>query len=251
MDWVASTQFVRWPQAGAPVSPATWFRELRVFAKCLVSPPPHPRNAARGHGEPVLLVPAFLSPDVSTAALRKFLRRQGFAPEPWGCGVNFGPTTGALTRLRVGIRASSERHGRKVSVIGISLGGTLAREAAKECVDCIERLVTVASPVNPPVITPLAPIAQLASLFWDSDMKLAAARVAEPPPVPVTAIVSLTDGVIDWRACIPQTSAQTEIVTVCGSHMTLGSNPEVMRVIAARLAGCQNSAGWEGPPGTV
>lgn len=243
MDWVASQEFVRWPQAGAPVSAVTWLRELRVFARCLVSPPPFPDDAARGHGEHVLLVPAFLSPDISTAALRKFLARQGFSPEPWGCGINFGPTTQALERLRSKIRVSSERHGRKVSVVGISLGGTLARAAARECADCIERLVTIASPVNAPVITPLAPIAQLASLFWDAEMKREAARVADPPPIPVTAVVSLTDGVIDWRACMPRPSAQTDVVTVCGGHMTLGSNPEVLRVIAARLAGCQNSAG--------
>jgi pimeloyl-ACP methyl ester carboxylesterase len=209
----------------------------------MVTPPPFPKNAARGQGEPVLLVPAFLSPDVSTAAIRKFLLQQGFAPEPWGCGINFGPTPGALSNLRACICASAERHGRKISVVGISLGGTLAREASKRCSNCVERLITVASPVNLPVITPLAPLAKLASLFWDADMKRAAARVAELPPIPVTAIFSQSDGIVDWRACVPLPSVQTEVVALSGDHMTMGSNPEVLRVIAARLAGGQNSAG--------
>jgi surfactin synthase thioesterase subunit len=130
-----------------------------------------------------------------------------------------------------------------VSIVGISLGGTLAREVAKRCTDCVERLITVASPVNLPVITPLAPLAKLASLFWEADMKLAVAHVAEPPPIPVTAIVSRSDGIVDWRACVPRPSAQTEVVALSGDHMTMGSNPDVLRVIAARLAGDQNSAG--------
>jgi pimeloyl-ACP methyl ester carboxylesterase len=243
MDSATSGEFVLWPRAGAPVSASTWLRELRGFARCLAAPPPFPENAARGQGEPVLLVPAFLSPDLSTAALRKFLRQQGFAPEPSGCGINFGPTPRALSSLRACIRASAERHGRKVSVVGISLGGTLAREAAKKCACCVERLITVASPVNLPVVTPLAPLARIASLFWDADMKLAAASVAEPPPIPVTAIISLSDGVVDWRACMPRPGVQTEVVTLSGDHMTMGSNPEVLRAIAAKLAGNQNSAG--------
>lgn len=243
MSSTASRELVIWPKAGAPVSVATWWRELRGFARSLVSPPPFPEDAARGHGEPVLVVPAFLSPDVSTAAIRKFLSRQGFAPEPWGCGVNFGPTPNVLARLRACIRASAERHRCKVSIVGVSLGGTLAREAVKRTSDCVDRLITIASPVNLPVITPLAPLAQAASYFWDVDMKLAFESVAEPPPTPVTAIISPSDGIVDWRACVPRPSAQTEIVPVWGDHMTLGSNPEVLFIIAERLAARQNSAG--------
>jgi pimeloyl-ACP methyl ester carboxylesterase len=243
VDLAASSDFVLWPEAGAPVSTATWLRELKGFAKCLAVPPPFPENAAQGHDEPVLLVPAFLSPDLSTAVLRRFLRRQGFVPEPWGCGINFGPTPNALANLRACIRASAERHGRKVSVVGISLGGTLAREAAKRDPDCIEQLITVASPVNLPVITPLAPLARLASLFWDANMKGAAARVAEPPPIPLIAIFSPNDGILDWHACLPRPSRQTEIVALSGDHMTMASNPEVLRVIAARLAVRQNNVG--------
>ena len=243
MDSAASHALVLWPQPGAPVSTATWLRELKAFARCLAAPPSFPDDAARGNGEPVLLVPAFLSPDLSTAAIRKFLLRQGFAPEPWGCGVNFGPTPNTLANLHRSIRSSAERHGRKVSVVGISLGGTLAREAAKRSADCIARLITVASPVNFPVVTPLAPLARVASLFWEADVKKRAASVAEPPPVPLTAIVSLSDGIVDWQACVPRPSVQADVVALSGDHMTMGSNPEVLRVIAARLAGYQNSAG--------
>src|SRR5436305_9567257 len=104
MHSVTSREFVLWPPSGAPVSAVTWLRELKGFTGNLAVPPSFPQDAARGHGEPVVLVPAFLSPDLSTLAIREFLRRQGFIPEPWGCGVNFGPTPKALTKLRACIR---------------------------------------------------------------------------------------------------------------------------------------------------
>ena len=49
--------------------------------------------------------------------------------------------------------------------------------------------------------------------------------IAEPPPVPVTAIFSRDDGVIDWRASVPAPSEMVEVVEVSGPHMTVCSNP--------------------------
>jgi hypothetical protein len=61
--------------------------------------------------------------------------------------------------------------------------------------------------------------------------------IAEPPPVPVTAIVSRDDGVIDWRASVPAPSPLLEVVEVTGAHMTICSNMQVQKIVADRLAG--------------
>jgi alpha-beta hydrolase superfamily lysophospholipase len=167
--------------------------------------------------------------------LRAFLAHQGFEPECWECGVNFGPVRGAAVRLDRRVRETAERHGRKVSLVGISLGGTLAREAAKRCQDCVARVVTLASPINTPVTTPLAPIARLAATFWDSGSKMDFEHIAEAPPVPLTAIVSRTDGVVDWRACVPQPAPGVETVLITGAHMTIAANEQALRIVAARL----------------
>jgi pimeloyl-ACP methyl ester carboxylesterase len=134
------------------------------------------------------------------------------------------------------LRMMAERHRRKVALVGLSLGGTLAREAAKRCPECVSRVVTLASPINMPVTTPLAPLARLTSMLWDSSAGAAFDRIAEPPPVPLTAVVTPVDGILDWRDCIPKPAAQVETVLVHNAHMTIASNPDILRLIASRLA---------------
>jgi hypothetical protein len=68
------------------------------------------------------------------------------------------------------------------------------------------------------------------------------ARMAEPLPVPTTAIYSRTDGVASWRTCVDQPAPQTENVRVRGSHIGLLHNPLVLYVVADRLA--QPQGGW-------
>jgi pimeloyl-ACP methyl ester carboxylesterase len=216
-------------------------REVAEFLRICLMQTPYPAGAPRGHGEPVIVVPAFLSPDFSTGFLRRFLAYQGFAAECWGCGMNVGPTHGAVLRLDRRLRETAARYGRKVSLVGISLGGTLAREAAKRSPECVARVVTLASPINIPVVTPLAPLARLAATMWDGDSERAFEHVAEAPPVPLTAIVSKTDGVVDWRACLPRPTAGVETVLVSGAHMTITSNACALEVVAARLAGVPES----------
>jgi pimeloyl-ACP methyl ester carboxylesterase len=136
----------------------------------------------RGQGEPVIVVPAFLSPGTSTDSLRKFLLRQGFAAECWGCGINLGPTRHSIEMLDRRLRRTAGKHGGKVSLVGLSLGGTLAREAAKRCPESVARVITLASPINMPVSTPLAPLARMTAMLWDGNAGRAFDRLAEPHP---------------------------------------------------------------------
>ena len=226
----------RWPRRGSPVSLGTWLREMATLIAVTVSPPPFPEGAARGDGQPVIVVPGFCSPNISTARLRAFLARQGFAPQTWTCGINFGPGPGVLARFEQHVRETAKKNGRPVVLVGVSLGGTMAREAAKRCPECVALVVTMCSPVALPVMTPLAPLAYLAGLRWDKEARRTLAQVSEPPPVPVFAIVNPQDGVLDWRGSVPEYSPNVEVVKVEGAHMTMGSNPETQRVVAARLA---------------
>jgi hypothetical protein len=58
-----------------------------------------------------------------------------------------------------------------------------------------------------------------------------------PAGVPATHVYSRTDGVVHWESCVDLSGAPTvENVEVMGSHVGMGLNADVYRVIADRLA---------------
>jgi hypothetical protein len=60
--------------------------------------------------------------------------------------------------------------------------------------------------------------------------------VASPISVPITAIFTRRDGIVSWRACIDRTSPEVRHVEVFSTHIRMGFDPDVWRVIAERLA---------------
>ena len=209
---------------------------MAAVAQGLLTPPPFAEGAAQGSGQPVIVLPGFLSPDITTARLRQFLGQQNFTPYAWTCGLNIGPMPNVLRDVQRQVHEVADRAGKPVSLVGVSLGGTIAREVAKACPGSITRVITLVSPIHLPVVTPLAPLAEAAALLWNMQELEALRAIAEPPPVPVTAIVSPDDGVIDWRASVPALSDRVEVVEVSGPHMTVCSNAQVQRIVAERLA---------------
>lgn len=231
------TPLAVWPPPGSPVSISTWRRELAGLFSVLISPPPFPSGAACGNGQTVVVLPGLFSPDFATARLREFLNRQGFNAKSWGCGTNFGPTVRDLARFERHINGLAERQQRPVCLVGASLGGTMAREFAKRHLDCVAHVVTLCSPIRYPVPTPLAPFAQAATLLWDDNYRQDLIRLHEPPSVPVTAIVSTRDGIVDWSATVPEPAPNVEVIRLDAAHLTILSDPRVLRIIADRLAG--------------
>ena len=236
-----------WPPWGSPVSLLTGMAEFGALMNTTFHPPPFPHGAPKGNGEPVLVIPGMSSPDLTTGRLRLFLKRQGFDAYGWGQGPNIGPTAAAMRRVLGDVEALAEKHGRKVGLVGISLGGTIAREIAKRRPACVSRVITLASPIRLPVPTALAPLVHLIALTWEHDRAAPLAALELPPPVPLTAIVTRNDGIVDWRSCIPEPAPNVEVVTIAGAHMTIGSNPEAQRIVAERLAAGDADAPVDAP----
>lgn len=193
-------------------------------------------RAARGDGHAVLVLPGLSASDVSTRPLRTYLKALGYAAHGWKQGANRGPRPGVEDAIDARITELAEGHGRKVSLIGWSLGGVLAREAARRAPKSVRQVITLGSPfANEPK----------ASNAWQLYEALSGRQVDDwpnreamklPPPVPSTAIYSRTDGIVTWYGCRERESATTQNIEVEGSHCGLGHNPAALYAIADRLA---------------
>lgn len=196
-------------------------------------PAPDPLTVPEGDGHTVLIVPAFLTNDLMTVRLHRFLARCGYRPHGWGLGVNWGPTPGALRGLRERFDALVAREGGPISVVGVSLGGLLARDLAHDRPRHVRQVITLASPFCLPTATPIEPLFHLCAAFYSSTLRLD--RLDAPLPVPSTAIFTRDDGLVPWESC-RHDSAATACVEVSGRHLTIGRNPDALRAVAFALA---------------
>src|SRR6476660_8896602 len=80
-------------------------------------------RAPRGDGHPVLALPGFLASDLSMAPMRRYLSELGYEAHAWNMGRNFGGVSSKRRALRDLLRRIHESSGRKVSLVGWSLGG--------------------------------------------------------------------------------------------------------------------------------
>ena len=195
------------------------------------------RSAPRGDGHPVLVLPGFLASDFSTTPLRSFLSSRGYAAEGWKLGRNLG-ASGLEDRLLERVAALRRRHGRKVSLVGWSLGGIFAREVARLASDDVRSVITLGSPFNhdPRANHSWRLFEYLSGRTIDGIDARVMAGMREPPPVPATAIYSRSDGIVAWRCCVEREGPASESIEVEGSHLGLGHNPLVLHAVADRLA---------------
>lgn len=194
--------------------------------------------APRGDGHPVLVLPGLITSDYSTRPLRSFLSRHGYAVKGWGLGRNFGPRPGIQEGMLALLRELNDASGRKVSIVGWSLGGVYARQLAKLQPERVRAVVTMGSPFGgKPTATNAWRLYEMVSgrRASDTDASFGGA-LADPPPVPTTAIYSRTDGICAWQICRERPSAHAENIEVQGSHCGLGHNPAVVYAVADRLA---------------
>jgi hypothetical protein len=202
------------------------------------------RAAHVGDGHPVLVLPGFLAGDFSTLPLRRFLRALCYDARGWKLGLNTGPAPGLRENLVARFAALRARHGgRRVSLVGWSLGGLYARELARAHPDEVRLVVTLATPFRDISATHAARLVGLRP----GGRPLREARalhehLRRPLPVPTTSIYSRSDGIVAWRSCLEEEGTQRENVEVACSHTGMGFHPEALAVIADRLA--QPEGAW-------
>ena len=195
-------------------------------------------RAPKGDGHSVLVLPGFIAGDTSTDPMRRYLRHLGYDAHAWDLGRNLGPHAigrqgeKLMERLATIFAAS----GRKVSLVGWSLGGLFARELAKMRPDDVRIVVSLGSPFAGRegasnangVYRRFNPKSDVETIRFP-DLKIA-------PPVPTTSIYSRSDGIVAWPCSIQDNSPFTENIEVDASHIGMGAHPAVLRILADRLA---------------
>jgi triacylglycerol lipase len=215
----------------------------------------------RGNGSAVVVVPGFLGSDGYLLELYGWLGRIGYRPYLSRIGHNAECFDIVLERLFDTIDAARGETGRRVHLVGHSLGGMLSRAAAVRRPERIASVITMGSAFRGTRCHPLVLSAVSATRVRIRSREtgrihrecftlgcgcaaVGAIQTRLPASVPQIAIYTRTDGVADWRFCInddPQTDFE-----VLGTHVGLAFNPAVYRLIATHLssaAGKERAAG--------
>ncbi len=116
------------------------------------------------------------------------------------------------------------------------MGGLFARLLSARFPARVRQVITVCSPIHQPASSVWVPLEPFLG-FWPAvDLRALSAEIGAPPPVPSTCIYSRDDGIVRWAHCCDAGSSSGDNIEVSGPHVTMPHNPEVIRILVARLA---------------
>jgi triacylglycerol lipase len=206
----------------------------------------------RGDGSGVVIIPGFLGTDLYLTEIHGWLGRIGYQPYFSGIGINADcPNLLIQRHLNETIERARAETGRKIHLIGHSLGGVIARSVAGQRPKDVASVITLASPIrgaitnrtvlhaaeavrlrilqeHGPGVLPHCYTGRCTCNFIDS------LRREVPDSMVQTAIYTRHDGIVDWRYCMTR---NPEIdFEVLGTHVGMAFNPLAYTVVAQRLA---------------
>ena len=203
----------------------------------LLAAAPFLATAPRGQPHPVMVLPGLGADDTSTIAIRGFLERLGYKVQGWGRGRNVRAPDSDLESIAAQVVKLHAESGEKVSLIGWSRGGIIAREVARHVPEAVRLVVTLGSPFAAPGASNVKTIWRvLTGQKYEPPTEERISRLAQPIPVPSTSIYTRADGVVAWQACLEEDGPKRENIEVITTHIGLGFHAPALWVIADRLA---------------
>ena len=199
---------------------------------------------------PVVLVPGFMAGDGTLCLMSRHLRGLGYRTYRSTIHANVGCTREASEALERRIETIALKRGRKVTVVGHSLGGLMARGIAGRRPDLVDGIVTLGSPILAPgaahpillfellVLTRIQRAGLGPMMGEDCTSGTCAresweqSRVPLAPGVAFTSVFSRRDGIVDWRACVDPLAVPVE---VGASHLGMAWDPRVLDEVSAAL----------------
>jgi pimeloyl-ACP methyl ester carboxylesterase len=242
----------------AEANTSVWTEALFAAELLLLHATPVYYGLGVPHGDDsgVVIIPGFLGTDLYLMELHAWLGRIGYRPYFSGIGLNAEcPNLLIQRRLNETIEKALRETGRRIHVIGHSLGGIIARAVASQRPDDIASVITLAAPFRGTVVhRGVLRIAEaVRSQILDEHGSgvlpdcytgrctcnfLDSLRRNLPDSVAQTAIYTRDDGLVDWKYC---TTRNPEVdFEVPGTHIGMAFNPSAYILIAERLAKAQS-----------
>jgi pimeloyl-ACP methyl ester carboxylesterase len=241
----AGTDFARRVALAREVIPEEYeagkprFVRLLGEADVLLEPLRRPRRklaiAPTTNPQLVMILPGFATHPLRMRYLARQLEAAGHQTKRWGMGFNWGPDEARFDQLEARLADLHARHGRKVVLVGWSLGGLFAREIAKRQPDAVAKVVTMGSPFSG---SPRANNVWRAYQFITGhsvDAPPVAANLAVKPPVETVALWSANDAVIAPRCAAGRVGERDRAIAVRCTHMGFTYDPQVIRTVLAEL----------------
>ena len=196
--------------------------------------------APRGPSDapPLMVVPGFLATDRTTLGLQRALAGAGYRVAGWGLGLNAGVRADTLERLAARIERFGG--GRKVMLVGWSLGGLFAREVAKARPDLVAAVVTLGSPFSgDPRANNAWRLYELVARHPVDDPPIRTV-LRDKPPVPTLALWSRRDGIVavaSARGAVGECDAERELAcTHMGFAVSASAYPRIVAAIGDFVA---------------
>jgi pimeloyl-ACP methyl ester carboxylesterase len=222
---------------------------LREWSALLRDPVFRGRGVPRGDGRPVLLIPGFLSGDWQLRVMQSWLDRLGYKAYLSGILLNVQHSERMLAGLRHRLVQIEREEGSRVSLVGHSRGGLLAKVLSQRRPQSVEQVIALGAPLAD--WTDLALMTQHALGVVKVANEIAFGRrlnvegrfshdLSLTPAVPTTSIYTRSDDVVNFRSCI---RPDIPSMPVWGSHNGLVINPEVYRLLGRLLHRPRRAAG--------
>jgi pimeloyl-ACP methyl ester carboxylesterase len=247
------------PQANSSIDFSPWTEALFAAEILLLHATPIYYGFGVPHGDDsgVVIIPGFLGTDLYLMELHGWLGRIGYRPYFSGIGINADcPNILIKRHLNETIERARAETGRKIHLIGHSLGGVIARSVAGQRPRDVASVITLASPIrgtvtsrtvlhaaeavrlrilqeHGPGVLPECYTGRCTCNFVDS------LKRDIPDSMLQTAIYTRHDGIVNWRYCM--TMEPGSDFEVPGTHIGMAFNPSAYAIVAERLARAQAS----------
>lgn len=185
----------------------------------------------------IIVIPGWLMGDGWMQPLRANLEEYGHSVHGWSAGTNWGLLNEQRAHDQIALLENfildlSRESEQPITLVGYSHGGLYAHALAIKYPDIIDHVVTLSSPLN--LRTRAGDMDPSIERIYSAVSGNQTPYTDWPDSVDLTAIISPSDLVVNWRSAIPQSGSQN--IAINYGHMRLPFANDTALVIANSIS---------------